>query len=570
MVMGLAGCMSVSSGPDAGGPSQNHGGMAPPAVAGVQGPWGQNVAMAAPYSAAPRPGAMAAQAMFSQSVPLDLVQMAGMSQGGLLPASFPGAPPGALPPPMVTPPGGAISPPGVPFAPGIPAPGMGQGNGVINADLRQGPAGEDGLVQAQYPPGAVAAIGAIAGQIRFPVSRTQVRFVRPSGMKVSWYTVGSDGKPTYSDTPINTPGRYNFLQAAIYRLKLSNIEGRPGLEVYPTLEVVPANPKTEAFLSHASVPLEFTNEDFKQITEGNYVVKVIYLPDPQFQELAGTGTEEILSTRLEPGADPIAEALRRGSILLVVRMGNMDQEAPNTPPLNAPGPNAQGPNMGIGGMGQGMPPPGMPPYGTMVPYFGAAGMPGGSRIPSPFQVGPPPNFMQGAGPGGPMMPPGAMAGPNGPMMPPGAMMGPNGPMMPPGAMSGPGGPMMPPGGLAGPNGTTRPPFGPPGPFGVPGYPQVRPSVPTAPTGPELGPRPTPNGAIGPAPGLNGQRGFPPNNAGAQPVGPPPPIRDVPPGVSGSSRLDNQGPSPDMTPGIGPNLSRLPSSTKISDPPSLPK
>src|SRR5205085_9066851 len=70
------------------------------------------------------------------------------------------------------------------------------------------------------------------------------------------------------------------------------------------------------------------------------LVKVIYLPDPQFQDAAGTGTDELLSTQLPPGADPILEALRRGSILVVIRMGNVDQEAPNTPPLNAPGQHA--------------------------------------------------------------------------------------------------------------------------------------------------------------------------------------------------------------------------------------
>ena len=50
----------------------------------------------------------------------------------------------------------------------------------------------------------------------------------------------------------------------------------------------------------ARVPLEFTPQDFQEIAEGKYLVKVIYLPDPQFQELAATGTDEIISTRFEP------------------------------------------------------------------------------------------------------------------------------------------------------------------------------------------------------------------------------------------------------------------------------
>lgn len=264
---------------------------------------------------------------------------------------------------------------GAPVSGGVmPMRNMPMGGGVINANIPPGMIPPGGHAQAQMVQASPA------NGIHFHGQRTQVRFTRPSGMKVSWFTQGPDGHPAFSTTPVEAPGRYNFPQAAIYRLKLSNIEGRPGLEIYPTMEVVPCNPKTEAFLAHSAVPVEFTNEDFKQIAEGNYVVKVIYLPDPQFQDVAGTGTDEILSTRLEPGADPIQEALRRGSILLVIRMGNVDQEAPNTPPLNAPGPHA----------GMPMPSPSsmVPPHGVQVPWWGMK-TPEGMVIPPPGGLPPP-------------------------------------------------------------------------------------------------------------------------------------------------------------------------------------
>ncbi len=57
---------------------------------------------------------------------------------------------------------------------------------------------------------------------------------------------------------------------------------------------------------------------------GNFVTKVIYLPDPEFQELALAGVETLVSTRLDPGVDPIVEADRRGSILAIIRLGNKD------------------------------------------------------------------------------------------------------------------------------------------------------------------------------------------------------------------------------------------------------
>jgi len=176
--------------------------------------------------------------------------------------------------------------------------------------------------------------------------RTEVRFACPTGMKIAWFVPNVNGRPGFSPSYLEAPGRYNFLQSAIYRLKLSNFSARPefaGMDLYPTLEVVPGNRKTDAFLAHSAVPVAFTDNDFEQVRSGNYLVKVIYLPDPQFQETAATGTgcEEIVSSPLEPGVDPVAEASRRGSILLIIRMGNIDLEAPNTPAMDAPSPYQQ-------------------------------------------------------------------------------------------------------------------------------------------------------------------------------------------------------------------------------------
>jgi hypothetical protein len=241
------------------------------------------------------------------------------------------------------------------------------------------------------------------------VVRTQVRFANPPGMRVTWYVPTQDGRTAPSPQYLETPGRYNFLQGAIYRLKLSDIPNRPGVELYPTLEVVPSGARACAFLSHSSVPVSFTEEDFEQVAAGNFVVKVIYLPDPQFQDLASTGPDEVVSSRLEPGVDPIAEAYRRGCILCIVRIGNGDLEAPNTPAMDSPGPGgmARGgmPQMGAPGMAGRMMPPGMMPQGMIPPNMMRPGMMPQGMMP-PGMMMPPPGMMP---PG--MMPPG--------MMPPG-------------------------------------------------------------------------------------------------------------------------------------------------------
>src|SRR5262249_8030024 len=152
-----------------------------------------------------------------------------------------------------------------------------------------------------------------------------------------------------------SPATYNFAQGAIYRLKLSDIPDYPGVDLYPSLEVVPSGHRALTFLAHSSVPVSFSPDDFRMVASGNYVVKVIYLPDPQFQDIAvGGGLGELISTQLEPGVDPIAEACKRGSILLIVRLGNIDLELRHSPAMDAPPPHPAPPP---GGMG--MAPPGM-------------------------------------------------------------------------------------------------------------------------------------------------------------------------------------------------------------------
>lgn len=168
--------------------------------------------------------------------------------------------------------------------------------------------------------------------VPMPSQTSQVAFVGPEGMAVAW-DVGMPG--AFDSAPLVCPGRYNFPQGAIYRIKLTGIPSRPGVELYPTLEVGPAMPRTHAFLAHNAIPVQFTEEDFDQILTGNFVTKVIYLPDPEYQELALAGVETLVSTRLDPGVDPVVEADRRGAILAILRIGNKDLETPN----GAPGPD---------------------------------------------------------------------------------------------------------------------------------------------------------------------------------------------------------------------------------------
>jgi beta-lactamase regulating signal transducer with metallopeptidase domain/biopolymer transport protein ExbD len=144
----------------------------------------------------------------------------------------------------------------------------------------------------------------------------QVQFQQPRGMSLHLPGPGRD-----TTDVVQTPCRLNVTPGTL-ALKLTDIPGKAGLELYATIEIRKPDDVTGPYVEHNAVAIRFTEEDFSQAEANNFVVKVVYLPDPEFQELAVAGVETLVSTRVEPGVDPVAEADREGTILAVVRLGN--------------------------------------------------------------------------------------------------------------------------------------------------------------------------------------------------------------------------------------------------------
>ena len=272
-----------------------------------------------------------------------------------------------------------------------PGPGVeGPGPGIIT------PASYEAALEAAGAggPGGMGGGGAGGGGAFCMAPTSQIGFVGPDGMQIRWDISARGG---FDSEPLVAPGRYDFPQGAIYRLKVTDIPGREGIELYPSLEVAPVTPRTAAYLAHNAVPFQLTDEDLDQVTSGNFVTKVVYLPDAEYQELAVAGVETLVSTRLDPGCDPVVEADRRGSILAIIRIGNKDLESPGTSAGGVAGGLAGGAGMatpaGLAaplGMPCGGDPSQMPPAflaGMTAPQYGMPsvgtpiGLPGPAHIP---------------------------------------------------------------------------------------------------------------------------------------------------------------------------------------------
>ncbi|MDR1923791.1 MAG: hypothetical protein LBQ66_05400 [Planctomycetaceae bacterium] len=191
------------------------------------------------------------------------------------------------------------------------------------------PAATSGLTAPNIPDSALGRVTAAAATPNSqpanntaPGSTLQIKFGSPEALVIH-YDAKVPGK--FDSQPLICPAEAEFGFGNVYRLKLSNIPGRPGKELYPTLELAPPSARTMTYLVHCPIPIEFTDNDFDQVLSGNLITKVVYLPNREFQGLAVAGVAgTIVNTDLDPGIDPITEAQNRGAILAIVRMGNKD------------------------------------------------------------------------------------------------------------------------------------------------------------------------------------------------------------------------------------------------------
>ncbi|MBY0460082.1 MAG: hypothetical protein K2V38_22425 [Gemmataceae bacterium] len=171
--------------------------------------------------------------------------------------------------------------------------------------------------------------------------RTAVKFAGPAGMRVSWQLPDR----SFHDRDLTAPASFNFVQAEVYRLRLSGLLKYPETKFYPTMEVPAPGDRAASYLAHNAVQVAFTEAELAIAAEGRLVVKVLYLPNQNDLTGQTVAPEEVSSVKLGANADPVATANGRGTVLAVIRLGNVDLENPDSPVLTAPGGGPEVPPM---------------------------------------------------------------------------------------------------------------------------------------------------------------------------------------------------------------------------------
>jgi hypothetical protein len=112
-----------------------------------------------------------------------------------------------------------------------------------------------------------------------------------------------------------------FQVGVLYRLQVTHIPERPGLEVFPTVEIIDRLYPPLGQALRFPIPIELTLEELELAAEGHFVTRVIYLEDP----LAALPLADLpkhqrwIEARL--GEDPLVMADHLGRPVAILRLG---------------------------------------------------------------------------------------------------------------------------------------------------------------------------------------------------------------------------------------------------------
>lgn len=129
--------------------------------------------------------------------------------------------------------------------------------------------------------------------------------------------------------------------APVYRLRVTEIPNNPGVEIFPTVEVIDRLYPPPGLAQRFPIPIELTLDELELAARGAFVTRVIYVEDPHTAlPIAQPASGEQPWVEARPGGDPLVEADERGRPVAILRMGGrvpnastLAEEAECAPPF---------------------------------------------------------------------------------------------------------------------------------------------------------------------------------------------------------------------------------------------
>ena len=195
---------------------------------------------------------------------------------------------------------------------------------TMNAAFAQTNADNHQPLSQHSPPGQTAAwFNAIR---KYDPSWMQpISVETPSGGNVSVFSG--------SNIPVGTaasPAKMAANVGHLYRFRITDMPEFPGVEVFPTVELVDRLHPPAGREFDFPIPIILTRQDILTVEQGQLVTRVIYLEQPQFAQVLDPLRRQI-PQQVSPSENALKEADRLGRPMAIIRIGGR-HPSPNSPP----------------------------------------------------------------------------------------------------------------------------------------------------------------------------------------------------------------------------------------------
>ncbi len=106
-----------------------------------------------------------------------------------------------------------------------------------------------------------------------------------------------------------------------YRVRLTNLPGRPGKELFPTIKLIDRTFPPRGRELEFPIPIDISDDDIELALSGRFVTRVVYLEDPQNALPVVNNPDAPLSLDITGGADPLNVAATMGRPVAIIRLG---------------------------------------------------------------------------------------------------------------------------------------------------------------------------------------------------------------------------------------------------------
>lgn len=180
-------------------------------------------------------------------------------------------------------------------------------------------------LNGNMPPGQLARWASMSGRA-VPVKPQPVLLQLPSSGAVSIYRTGAQDAVTIKSTEL-----FQVFVGHTYRLKVAELPEYPGVELYPSIEVLDRLNPPAQLKDMYPIPIEITDDEIDLVLSGRMITKVIFLEQPQLADVREQAmllpAVDVPTTR-----NLMTEADLRGRPLIVIRLGGRLPDPHNPDP----------------------------------------------------------------------------------------------------------------------------------------------------------------------------------------------------------------------------------------------